>query len=316
MKLFILGNGFDLAHKFPTKYCDFRDWLINAFDANPDIEDFCHPSYSTNYKGLEEYDEKAFAQYFIHLIDDVEPEMATEPKWKCFEENLAIINWDKCLESVNQIYDSDGDKDLWAMEDNSNYFAELCLESNHILQKFFSEWIASINENISNSCHKTKISFKKIFGKDDKYLTFNYTNTLEVLYGIKDVCHIHGDASKLEELIFGHGTPWRQFRKHKVYEDNAFSIFEEVHKSYIKDTQRQIERNEGFFNLIGEVDEIYLFGLSFGDVDAPYFIYIFKICQNLKAIKLNVYKENEYDLVKTKLEKYGATCNINKWVIK
>ena len=30
-KLFIIGNGFDLAHGLKTKYKDFRDWLVEEY---------------------------------------------------------------------------------------------------------------------------------------------------------------------------------------------------------------------------------------------------------------------------------------------
>lgn len=26
--IFIIGNGFDLAHGMTTRYCDFREWLV------------------------------------------------------------------------------------------------------------------------------------------------------------------------------------------------------------------------------------------------------------------------------------------------
>ncbi len=36
-KLFIIGNGFDIDHKLPTKYCQFRKFFINDnTDNNPD----------------------------------------------------------------------------------------------------------------------------------------------------------------------------------------------------------------------------------------------------------------------------------------
>lgn len=89
-------------------------------------------------------------------------------------------------------------------------------------------------------------------------------------------------------------------------------------KGYIRDIlkiQKQIERNLEFFNSINGVDEIYLFGLSFGDVDAPYFRHVFKICQQLKTINLNVFEAGQYDSIMTKLKEYGAKCDIKKWIV-
>ena len=145
--------------------------------------------------------------------------------------------------------------------------------------------------------------------------TVENTNTLEQLYKIKNVCHIHGSIAKWEELIFGHCDPGYPQKDFKEYEYNAYEIFERIYKGYIKDTKKQIERNLEFFNSINGVDEIYLFGLSFGDVDAPYFRHVFKICQQLKTINLNVFEAGQYDSIMTKLKEYGAKCDIKKWIV-
>ena len=52
MTLYILGNGFDLAHKLPTAYWDFRTYLKSA-----------HPEF------LEAFEE----HYDIYLLDVVMP---------------------------------------------------------------------------------------------------------------------------------------------------------------------------------------------------------------------------------------------------
>ena len=316
MKLFIFGNGFDRAHNLPTKYCQFREWLIKKYDVCVEDEEIDLPDYRTNYKDLEGYDEKQFANFFVHLIDDADSNSEIEDKWCCFEEDLAKLRWELILDSVEYEYDDENDFDPWKTENKLSIKAQNCGESNHILRTYFWEWIACINELINEmGDDSANPFFEKIFGDSDKYLTFNYTNTLEQLYKIKNVCHIHGSSEKCQELIFGHCDPGYPQKDFKGYEHNAYEIFERIYRRYIKDTKKQIERNSEFFNSIEDVDEIYLFGLSFGDVDAPYFIHIFKICQNLRTINLNVYKEDEYDLAKAKLRKYGASCNINKWVI-
>ena len=42
-RLFIIGNGFDLAHKIPTRYLDYRAFLKSS----PENEDFCMRMEST-----------------------------------------------------------------------------------------------------------------------------------------------------------------------------------------------------------------------------------------------------------------------------
>lgn len=316
MKLFIFGNGFDRAHNLPTKYCQFREWLIKKYGVCVEDEEIDLPDYRTNYKGLEGYDEKQFANFFVHLIDDADSNSEIEDKWCCFEEDLAKLRWELILDSVEYEYDDENDFDPWKIENKLSIKAQTCGDSNHILRIYFREWITYINELINEMGDDSKnLFFEKIFGDSDKYLTFNYTNTLEQLYKIKNVCHIHGSIAKWEELIFGHCDPGYPQKDFKEYEYNAYEIFERIYKGYIKDTKKQIERNSEFFNSINGVDEIYLFGLSFGDVDAPYFRHVFKICQQLKTINLNVFEAGQYDSIMTKLKEYGAKCDIKKWIV-
>jgi hypothetical protein len=35
--LFIIGNGFDIAHGLPTKYKHFRQFLVDVYDADENI---------------------------------------------------------------------------------------------------------------------------------------------------------------------------------------------------------------------------------------------------------------------------------------
>lgn len=58
--LYIIGNGFDLAHSLPTKYSNFKEYLISKYQIDEETERnvFITPAYQTNYKGLEVFDEK------------------------------------------------------------------------------------------------------------------------------------------------------------------------------------------------------------------------------------------------------------------
>ena len=75
MTLYILGNGFDLAHKLPTAYWDFRTYLKSA-----------HPEFL-----------EAFEEHY-----DIYPSMSDEAKkeylWNRFESNLANIDEDSLAE--------------------------------------------------------------------------------------------------------------------------------------------------------------------------------------------------------------------------
>ena len=63
-----------------------------------------------------------------------------------------------------------------------------------IINEAFTKWLRSI------SLAKTPKFF--ILDKDAYYLTFNYTDTLETIYGIQDrhVLHIHGKFHRMKHL--------------------------------------------------------------------------------------------------------------------
>ena len=79
MTLYILGNGFDLAHKLPTAYWDFRTYLKSA-----------HPEFL-----------EAFEKHY-----DIYPSMSDEAKkeylWNRFESNLANIDEDLSLIHISE----------------------------------------------------------------------------------------------------------------------------------------------------------------------------------------------------------------------
>ena len=90
-QLFILGNGFDMAHRLPTGYEDFVDY-IKREDA-PD-------------------DEKTLLDFLIHYIG--EPFYDGDFLWKDFEDELGEADFSQDISNAkyreDQLYD-DADKD-------------------------------------------------------------------------------------------------------------------------------------------------------------------------------------------------------------
>lgn len=114
------------------------------------------------------------------------------------------------------------------------------------------------------------------FTANDRFLTFNYTDTLECVYGIdaENVLHIYGRAASGDELIVGHNNPAKM---PKGIEDdfldntaNIRAIVETVNKLE-KKTKKIIACNRMFFDSLGSIDEVTVYGHSIEDVDMPYF---------------------------------------------
>jgi len=104
------------------------------------------------------------------------------------------------------------------------------------------------------------------------FFTFNYTQTLERIYGISEsnICHIHGNVDS-GNLILGHGR--------EVFDTDVTNPVSTAYNINKKPVNQCIENNRLFFEKLSGVANIYSYGFSFGDVDMPY---IKKICQSIR----------------------------------
>lgn len=251
--LLVFGNGFDLAHGFKTSYNDFKEWLRNTY-ATPTVnqeEYLTVPDYATNYRNLTEYDVEKVAEFFNNLISEV-----CADNWRDFEAELANLNWERCLIDGVDPYI----RDVAAL----------------LIDEYFPEWAKQID---ISSPEKKFDRLKDIIKNNRNHiLTFNYTDTLEAHYNVKNICHIHGRINKRTPLLVGHGE---ELYNGEIYSDTDEAI-EMLHNLYKKDTQTTYEENKTFFNSLKNVSKIYFYGFSFADVDMYYIKEIAKIvdCKN------------------------------------
>lgn len=126
--------------------------------------------------------------------------------------------------------------------------------------------------------------------ENDKFLTFNYTKTLEAVYKVKNVCHIHGEQGG--KLLFGHGND------EDYYEDNMSShvgsedALQEIQNGLMKNTKEAINENRSFFDGLSQnIDKVYSYGFSFSKVDE---VYIREICKKLSTSNVTWYL-NDFD---------------------
>lgn len=315
--LYIFGNGFDLFHEIKTKYSDFRDWLIKKYkiDPNEDYYQFDLPGYGTNYKGLEDYSKREFAKFFFCLLSDID----NDCEWKDFEDMLGKIRWEHILECIEDFVDVENEDDedpfYYEMKKETSYSneAQKCLESSHILKILFRDWIEYVNLSINKELKK---DFFKNLDNNSFYLTFNYTNTLEIVYEIHNVCHIHGNiekANSADSIIVGHGSLDFPLLTDNQSKYEAYEIFNEIFKGFYKETLKQLESHKDFFDSLQNVEIIYIYGLSLNVIDRAYFEYIFKKYKNIKKVFLYSYDPNEWESKKKKIMMYGFEGEIINW---
>lgn len=290
-KLFIIGNGFDMAHDIKSSYQNFKDYLICKYD-DVDTMVYSVPESTLQPDGSECYNDDEVVNFLIYIISQVEGK-----DWRDLETTLGKLNFNEFFDDLYQPTDRDGDPDLWKTAYQNEDLAQQVVSPVLSITKFFSEWIDSLK--IDNSIAKIGSFAGDINIETDQFLTFNYTETLEKVYDAKHVCHIHGKQG--EEMLIGHGDD--------TYEEDMIHIGSEdslnrTKRKLRKETEKALKKHRTFFTelISSNIDKIYSFGFSFAEVDE---IYIKEVCDRLNTEKITWYL-NSFDSEK-KREKFKAT---------
>lgn len=313
--LLILGNGFDIAHGLKTQYSQFKNYLYyyaTGLDGTKEskIENPKLPDVHIHIGRGIHYSLEKDCGYTFALIDDAaRKEEQPDLEWNKYEELLGKLDHCKVLEE--------------------NSFEELVFmgirESIGTLENIFFEWVKSIKiERV------IKLDFLERFinPEDDLIVNFNYTETAEVMYGVKanNICHIHGKREIAPELkdkyhmtAFGAGNQklivGHDLRKcnnlserfSKYVDTDKYGMLVTLAMALVKDTDGILYQNRDFFEKIRNTDiqNILSFGFSFSDVDTPQ---IQAICDALNKGENNTKKMiwylNEYDNYAGKNERY------------
>ncbi len=277
--LYIIGNGFDLAHKHATSYVNFYNYC-------KDIEDH-------------------YNDEFLYNLNEMFPELDyNERNWSNFEAQLSNFRVDsdindgikddlKTLESYDEGFD---DYELVStfIESHLNKYNKTIA----ILHQKFREWISIVNINKSTPIYK--------FEDNSVFLNFNYTRTLEILYGINEsqVYHIHGKVGD-EELIIGHSWEYdvnaKQILQQRDSSESSKRIFNEFRDKFIAPLKKNcinIIESSFFFDEFEKLKiiNIYVLGHSLSEVDMPYFEEIASRVDNLNWI-ISYYDDNDFSKV-------------------
>jgi hypothetical protein len=246
--LYIVGNGFDLHHGVQSSYAAFGRYLKKI-----DVDTF-----------------NLLERYFP--VDD--------DFWWQFEAQLARIDADSLIDNAAAYLPSYGVDD-WSDAGHHDYEYELnrvVATISSTLRLRFSEWA----RQLVIPSPTMKISSLLPLRRDARYFTFNYTDTLQRVYGIRDtsVVHIHGAAAHANEhLILGHG--WERTAadsfNHGVDPESAdvrvIGGNEIVNRYFIetfKPTAQVIETHQSFFRSLSGIKRIFIMGHSLSSIDQPY----------------------------------------------
>lgn len=208
--LYIIGNGFDCYHGAKCSYSDFRNYLLkhnpyvlatfdlyfgpkslkNSFDSFKDFLKYFEISWDCTFDGV--YPKTTWAENEL---------------WYSFEEHLADLNREKVFDILDIVLpdcDEDSDNfrycDYYLGLDNISDMLNTCtFEMRYQLHR----WINTLQYKKGFKKHLLDID------RHARFLTFNYTDFLESVYGIPNdqINYIHGSRHKrFGSLIIGHSA--------------------------------------------------------------------------------------------------------------
>ena len=298
MKLFVIGNGFDLAHEINSSYYDFRDYL--------EEENCIFLNRLESMYGL------LVGEWIDYVSEEIWKTRFKEYLWREFESNLSDIDQDIIYngEEIELGLES-GDIGI---EDTLNNYWEDQYGFIERLNYYLMDWVKQID--IRDIVKKTSIINKC---NNDKFITFNYTLVLETVYNIdnEDILHIHGSIDKNDfPPVIGHGDREKidemlelSREAREECDEKRCSIYNAVAKYYertLKNVSEFLKINDRFFKSLGGVDKIYIIGHSLGDVDIPYFKKILENVGDNTRWYVHFHKSEDEENYKNKIVSIGV----------
>lgn len=241
--LYIIGNGFDLAHGIKSSYSNFREWLVvNNKDNLVGMMDVFFSNQRDVWSGIEqalgEYDEESILDY-CRPDEEFDDEHSLSASARVEDSPMTIFQ--PVLDEFREAYHN---------------------------------WVNSIEINGIERIYN--------LNPESLFFTFNYTDTLETEYGINknQVTHIHGSRLNDDEYIIGHNN-YRD--PSSVWSDDALIFEQQAHENIItwmnefsKQYSKNIANYSSFFGSLENIKQIVVIGHSMSKVDWPYFEEIIK----------------------------------------
>lgn len=284
-KLYIIGNGFDLHHDLKTSYADF---CLYVRENDKELYEFleCYIDVELDKKGL----------------------------WKDFENCLSTFDHVGFYSDYDHTEPSSDNfklSDMFGVEDELTEKSEMMIEK---MRQALYDWLDEIDY--------PEKGYKALpLETYSRYLTFNYTLTLNQLYSIPDenILHIHHSvATHGSDLVFGHGSIIEEVSLlddgNGNYPSSSYANAEDASKMlltyFYKDTQTIIRENEKFFDNLQNIDEFIVLGHSLNDIDLPYFNYLHKIARKAKWT-ISYYDDSEPEKMRDALLRAGVEDGIS-----
>jgi hypothetical protein len=272
--LYILGNGFDLAHGLRTRYQDFKDWLLEN----------CH-------------------ECFVRRMEALYPSVVNNNgEWNDIERALGVFNFEE-VTSFDINFTDCGDPE----EANLGAGANIKTVTN-VLPILLRNWIETIR--FDNVDKKFQLEGNCMI------ISFNYTQTVEQVYGINSerVFHIHSSVKEpSKELIIGYrpedgydNEVWDTGRT----DDNA--IRHNLLTNMIKPFDSLLDLLRRFFPQLSQVSDVRVIGHSCSRIDEPYFMKIARAIYKDAMWKFYIYNDNMKGVYESFAKRITQQCGLKQ----
>ena len=234
--LHIIGNGFDLRHGIASRYTDFKKyaWKHNKHGYFLGLLETCYPDVNPTNGELE-------------LWCDLEAALGNPNIEAAFTATTEDIEMEEEHEGRYQA----------EMEDAPGFFLSMMFEHFHLI---FEEWLNQVDINVD------RIDNIPHFDRNGLFFSFNYTDTLELLYNIP--------------------------RDHIIYEYQAYKNIAELINEEQKKVSDILYFNSDYWNSLVNVDKVVVYGHSLANVDLPYFKKIVNSVQKNAEWYISIFYQN------------------------
>lgn len=262
--LYIIGNGFDRAHEMLTSYEHFHQWLLDNGE-----------SFAVN----------RLESLYTNISDN-------EGKWCDVESALGsitleeAINYDRNFQDCSdEINCEDSSHDAYRCGDNLKNVVD-------ILPDLLRDWVASITTNDVRPIFE--------FNKDAKFLSFNYTRTLENVYQIEadNILHIHETIIENRPLVVGYGEA--RFEDDEYVPNDAIDVV--LIKNLLSHCRKPVgailkeTKPKEWFKGLNEIESVIIYGHSCSKVDKPYFQKVTESIKDNAQWYFNVHDKDKKNL--------------------
>lgn len=269
-RLYIIGNGFDLAHGIHCRYQDFKEYCRTE---NPDI----------------------FRRIDLFYTD-------TDKLWSDFEAEMPNINEDRLFSWATALNPE------WNQGWNGYYrFIDTIKDEVDYLRYLpysFRDWVLKLDiSRVRPMLRLYQGNSLFLSFNYTKVLEQVYSIPFQL------VKHIHGVAEEDSSIIeVGHGRTDNEiddmFDSDNDLELEACKEIKDLVIGWRKDTNRIIHQNAPFFDCLHNVTEIFVLGHSMASVDMPYFQCIKDSVQLGTMWTISVYDERD------RQRKFQAVCEL------